>query len=109
MKPSRVTLLRLGFALLLAISGYLYYQTQAIDVDTQNQVVPALRELKQLDAEWNANILKARVGLLSNYDPVTTPLPLVRQLRERLIRSVKMTHGGTLEGALYDMEKAFVE
>jgi diguanylate cyclase (GGDEF)-like protein len=109
MKPSRVTLLRLGFVMLLSISGYLYYQTQAIDVDMQNQVMPALRELKQLDAEWNSNILKARVGLLSNYDPVTTPLPHVRRLRERLIRSVKMTHGGTLEEALYGMESAFVE
>ena len=109
MKPSRVTLLRLGLVLLLSVSGYLYYQTQAIDLDMQNEVVPALRELKQLDAEWNTNILKARVGLLSNYDPVTTPLPHVRQLRERLIRSVKMTHGGALEEALYGMENAFVD
>jgi diguanylate cyclase len=109
MKAPRVTWLRLGFVILLSISGYLYYQTQAIDVDMQNQLVPALRELKQLDAEWNSNILKARVGLLSNYDPVTTPLPYVRQLRERLIRGVKMSHGGTLEEALYGMEKAFVE
>ncbi|HYD62955.1 MAG TPA: DAHL domain-containing protein [Noviherbaspirillum sp.] len=109
MKPPRVTLLGLGFAVLLAISGYLYYQTQAINVDVQNQLVPALRELKQLDAEWNTNILKARVGLLNNYDPVTTPLPHVRQLRERLIRGVKMAHGGALEEALYGMEMAFVE
>jgi diguanylate cyclase len=109
MKARGVSLLYASFTALLAISGYLYYQTQAIDVDMQNQLVPALRELKQLDAEWTTDILKSRVGLHSNYDPLTTPLGSVRQLREHLMRNVKMAHGGTLEEALHSMEKGFVD
>ena len=109
MKSPRILLLWLGFAVLAAISGYLYYKTQAIGADVQSQLVPALRELKQLDAEWNTDILKSRVGLHRNYDPVTTPLPAARQLRELLISGVKTAHGSKLEEALYGMEQAFVD
>ncbi|WP_420472931.1 DAHL domain-containing protein [Noviherbaspirillum sp. ST9] len=109
MKSPRSAPLWLGFAALLAISGYLYYQTQAIDTEMQNEVVPALRELKQLDAEWNTNILQSRVGLHSNYDPLTTPLPAVRQLRERLVRGIRMGQGSSLKEAVHAMEQAFAD
>ncbi|OWW18818.1 DAHL domain-containing protein [Noviherbaspirillum denitrificans] len=109
MKPPRIPLLWLGFAALLAVSGYLYYRTQALDTDMQAEFVPALRELKQLDAEWNAAILKSRVGLHSNYDPVSTPMPAVRHLRERLVATVRMGQGSELQEALYAMEQAFEE
>lgn len=105
----RIALILAAFTILLAVSAYLYFQTRAINVDLQNEIVPALRELKALDAEWDANILKSRVGINNNYDPLTTPLQQARALRERLIRRVKMTEGDALEAALYGMEKSFAD
>ncbi len=105
----RMLLIACSFIALLMVSAFLYSKTQAIDVEVQNQIVPALRELKRLDAEWNADVLKSRVGINSNYDAITAPLQEVRELRERLIHGVQMVHGGALEAALYRMENAFVD
>jgi diguanylate cyclase (GGDEF)-like protein len=112
MKQPRLSYLALivaAFFILLAVSVYLYIQTRAINVQLQNEIVPALRELKTLDAEWDANILKSHVGINSNYDPLTTPLRKAHALRARLLRSVEVTEGGTLETALHAMESAFVD
>ncbi len=107
MRHPRALLLCLGFIVLSALSGFLYYRTQAIDIDVQDHVLPVLRELKQLDAEWNANVLKSRIGINSNYDPVTTLLQHLHALRARLRQGVDMAQGNALETASHQLEVAF--
>lgn len=107
MRHPRILLLCLGFFLLSALSGFLYYRTQAIDIDVQDHVLPVLRELKQLDAEWNANVLKSRIGINNNYDPVTTLLQHLHTLRDRLRQGVDLAQGNALEAALHQLEVAF--
>lgn len=70
---------------LLAVLGVLFMQTRVIDFDTNNEIVAALRELKQVDAEWNVDVLRAKTGLSSNYDKVASPLPLIESLKSALI------------------------
>lgn len=108
MKRTGIALIGAAFLALLAVSGHLYIRTQAIDAAMQNQVMAALRELKQLDADWNTNILMARAGMHNNYDPLSAPLPHVRALRERLAIRVKMAHSGLLQEPFDSMERAFV-
>ncbi|WP_229425298.1 hypothetical protein [Massilia sp. Se16.2.3] len=57
--------LRWGVAAALALVGllaFLYTRTTGVDVDTQNRVMFDLHELQQLDAEWDANLLRAHIG-----------------------------------------------
>ena len=72
---------------LVAVLGVLYMQTRAIDFNKDNEVVSALRELQQVDAQWNVDVLRARADLTNNYDQVASPLSLVRSLKESLIRN----------------------
>lgn len=97
------------FFALMGVLGFLYYKTQVLDLDIQNQVVLDLRVLKQLDAEWNVNILKSRIGLNSDYDPVTAPLRHVRVLQERLAVALKVTRGKTPRVVLDKFNMAFAE
>lgn len=108
MKRTGLVLIGAVLVALLAVPAFLYERTQALNAATQNQVMAALRELKQLDAEWNANILKARAGMHNNYDPLSAPLPHVRALRQRLTTSVRTAHAALLQERLDSMERAFV-
>jgi signal transduction histidine kinase len=72
---------------LVAVLGVLYMQTRAIDFNKDNEIVSALRELQQVDAQWNVDVLRARADLTNNYDQVASPLSLVRSLKESLIRN----------------------
>jgi signal transduction histidine kinase len=71
---------------LVAVLGVLYMQTREIDFEANNEILSALRELKQIDAEWNVDVLRAKTGLANNYDKVASPLPLVESLKESLAR-----------------------
>jgi signal transduction histidine kinase len=69
---------------LVAALGFLLVQTRAVDFDTHNEILSSLRELKQMDAEWNVDVLRAKTGLSSNYDKVANPLPLIESLKTTL-------------------------
>ena len=38
---------------LVAILGFLFSQTRNVDFDAHNDIIGNLRQLKQIDAEWN--------------------------------------------------------
>jgi diguanylate cyclase len=105
----RALLIVLGFAVLLAAAVFLYRKTEAINLDTQNDIVRSLRDLKRLDAEWNANVLKARVGIAANYDAVAMTQLEIRALRETLAHNVRPIRDAALDSALKAMEAAFTE
>ena len=69
---------------LVAVLGFLLVQTRAVDFDVHNEILSSLRELKQVDAEWNVDVLRAKTGLASNYDKVASPLPLIESLKTTL-------------------------
>ena len=97
------------FLMLMGVFGFLFYRTQAVDIDAQNRVILDLRLLKQLDAEWNANILRSRIGLNNDYDPVTAPLRVVRELQERLQNALVLTRGQSAAAVLERFNKAWAE
>jgi two-component system, NtrC family, sensor kinase len=79
---------QLGAALLALVLGLvlalLIGKTRAVDFDAHNEIVTTLRKLKQVDAEWNVDVLRSRTGLNTHYDPVASPLPLIASLEEAL-------------------------
>lgn len=79
---------RLGYTvagiLLVAVLGFLVAMTRAVNFDANSEIVSTLRDLKQLDAEWNVDVLRSKTGLSNSYDPVSSPLPLIESLDNQL-------------------------
>lgn len=78
---------------LIAGLGVLLMQTRSIDVAAHNEFLTDLRQLKQVDAEWNVDVLRSKTGLASNYDQVASPLPVIDSLKTRV-----QQEGATLWG-----------
>lgn len=77
------TLLKLiGFAALCAGLALLYRETLGIDPAQRDKIAAMLRELKQLDAEWDVNVLRSKTGLNKNYDPLARPQTAALQVLE---------------------------
>ncbi len=77
----------LGFAAaatLIAVLVVLVAQTRNVDLDAHNRIVGTLREMKQLDAEWNTEVLRSKTGFSENYDAVAKPLAQLAELESRL-------------------------
>jgi two-component system, NtrC family, sensor kinase len=74
----------LGATGLLAAFGVLFMQTRAVNFDAHNEIISSLRTLKQVDAEWNSDVLRTKTGLSSDYDRVASPLPLIESLKGTL-------------------------
>ncbi|MGB8702326.1 MAG: DAHL domain-containing protein [Thermosynechococcaceae cyanobacterium] len=70
-----------GVLLVLAI---LWSKSLAINVERHNQYLANLRQMQYLGAHINQNILQARAGVLSSYDPIVNDLASLKQLQTDL-------------------------
>ncbi len=109
MNAWRRLLFSMGFLLLMGILAFLYYRTQALDIEQQNQVMLDLRGLRQVDVEWNANVLRSRIGLNNDYDPVTAPLRAVRELQDRLQKALSLTRGKSATLMLNRFNRSYID
>ncbi len=83
--PNKARILNIALAAALVGGlGYLVVKTRSVDFDTHSNVVNTLRQLKQVDAEWNVDVLKSKTGFNASYDPVASPLPLIESLEGAL-------------------------
>ena len=64
---------------LISMLGFLYVRTQTHDAVAYFANVAILRQLKQLDARWELNVLKSRMGIDLNYDSLVDPLTDLNQ------------------------------
>jgi len=95
MKVSRrLSLLLLsGMTVLLAsILLFLYLKSSSDQTSTYTESRDLIRQIKQLDAQWETEILKARIALVHNYDPLVSPLTEMSRLWERF-DSIESRHG----------------
>ncbi|MCB1907512.1 MAG: hypothetical protein KDH15_09105 [Rhodocyclaceae bacterium] len=77
----------LGFAAaatLIAVLIVLVALTRSVDLEAHNRIVATLREMKQLDAEWNTEVLRSKTGFSEHYDAVARPLAQLASLESRL-------------------------
>jgi len=87
-------------ALLLAsILTLLYVRTQGHESNYFEKVA-LLRQLKQLDARWELDVLKSRTGVETNYDFLVDPLVEFSQLQSELGRLLPYRLNGTSSDAL---------
>ncbi|MGF6590028.1 DAHL domain-containing protein [Pseudomonas sp. 2835] len=73
-------LLATGAALLASVLVYLYLMSKADESDTYAQARDLIRQIKQNDSQWENEILKARITINYNYDPLVAPLLEMKRL-----------------------------
>jgi signal transduction histidine kinase len=74
-----------GLTLVLgSILAFLYSGMQGHDAADYFQNVALLRQIKQLDAEWELNTLKSKIGIHTDYDPLVDPLTTLHELQQQL-------------------------
>lgn len=77
MKTSRLaSLLTLsGIALIMAsVLVFLYLKSVGDQSTTYTESRDLIRQIKQLNSQWDVEVLKARIALTHNYDPLVAPL-----------------------------------
>lgn len=69
---------------LASILAFLYVKTQSHSASDYFENVAVLRQLKQLDARWELDVLKSKMRLDMSYDSLVDPLADLTQLQEKL-------------------------
>lgn len=82
-----------GVALLLASTLlFLYLKSSSDQTATYAESRDLIGRIKQLNAQWETEILKARIAISHNYDPLVAPLNEMTQLWEQF-ETKETNHG----------------
>lgn len=84
MRLWRIAGISLVLLALVGLLAYLYVKTQAVSMEQQNRISLYLGELRELDAQWNVDVLRSRQGINKNYDAITDPLTRIRTVEDLL-------------------------
>jgi signal transduction histidine kinase len=84
--PARALPLPLLMVGLALASALLFFYVRANDYEPASHFVDvaALRQLKQIDSDWDAAMMKARIGMLRQYAPISPSEQEVSALRGQL-------------------------
>ncbi|HEX6703367.1 MAG TPA: DAHL domain-containing protein [Albitalea sp.] len=97
-------------ALLLAalVAGwlYLYTHSHAVNADAQSEVLAMLKDLKQMDSDWSANVLRSHTDINLDYDALTEPLRPFADGLSGLKERVQPLANPAVDAALDDIGKA---
>lgn len=96
----RAALLALLPLALVAGWLYLYAHSHAVDTDEQNRTLVRLKDLKQLDSDWSANVLRSHADINPNYDALAEPLARFASELATLREPVQGAHDGGIADAL---------
>ncbi len=83
MNKTKILAVLIGTAL-IAVLVVLVAKTRSVALEAHSETISTLREIKQLDAEWNTAVLRAKTGFSSNYDAVAAPLARIASLEAEL-------------------------
>ncbi|MGE8485108.1 DAHL domain-containing protein [Pseudomonas sp. FP1740] len=91
--PRRNLALLAAVAVLLASTLlFLYLKSSSNETSTYAESRDLIGRIKQLNAQWETEILKARIAISHNYDPLVAPLSEMTRLWERF-ESMESNHG----------------
>jgi len=91
--PRRNLALLAAVAVLLASTLlFLYLKSSSNETSTYAESRDLIGRIKQLNAQWETEILKARIAISHNYDPLVTPLSEMTRLWQRF-ESMESNHG----------------
>lgn len=84
----RFTQFVLGLVTVLLASTlvFLYLKAARDQTASYTQSRDLIRQLQQLNAQWDSEVLKARIAITHNYDPLVTPLTEMTRIWAELNR-----------------------
>lgn len=107
LKPRRrLQLAGLAVLVLALLLAYFYIRSEGTDPEVRNDVMLNLRELEKLDAEWDANILRAHIGRAPATPHLTTQLPRMHDLLARLGAVVPEAAGPSVDKSYTQLRDA---
>jgi diguanylate cyclase (GGDEF)-like protein len=107
LKPRRrLQLAGLAVLVLALLLAFFYIRSEGTDPEVRNDVMLNLRELEKLDAEWDANILRAHIGRAPATAQLTTQLPRMRELLNRLGAAVPEAANPSVDTAYTQLRDA---
>ena len=77
-------LLATATLLLASVLVFLYIKSTTDQTSRYTESRDLIRQMQQLNAQWDSEVLKARIALTHNYDPLVTPLTQINRLWEEL-------------------------
>jgi two-component system, NtrC family, sensor kinase len=83
----------------LALLALLYDKSQGADPVARAAVQDTLRQMHQLDSDWNVAVMSAKVGLNESYDPLTAPVAQIAAELRRIERSLMPPELASLRAA----------
>ena len=93
--------------LLAAILAFLFFKTQGADVKRSGEVLAALRQLKQIDARWDVDVLRSRAELHPQSLPAEDPRPLLARLQKDLAAAAQSLESAVLAQGLPGLTRDF--
>lgn len=103
----RVLLAGLAVGFMSVVLAFLYVRSEAVDPEIRNSVKLNLRELEKLDAEWDANVLRAHTGRAAAQPDLEAQLPRMHDLMARLGEALPVTTGTGARAAYEQLQAAF--
>ncbi len=109
--PKRLTWLPMAALGLLLASAlvFLYAKTRDYDPSSYFENIALLRQIKQLDARWELDAMKSKIGINKTYDPLVDPLLDLGNLQRQLDAAGSGQNGGDarlLENGIKAFESA---
>lgn len=95
-------------ALLALLAGwiYLYVHSHTVDTAEQNRVLAQLAQMKQLDSDWSADVLRSHADINPNYDALAEPLARFADGLAGLRERAAAAHDTSLDDALAEVGTA---
>lgn len=106
-KAVRHALMGAGALLLAGTLGYLYIKTQGADIKRSNEVLAVLRELKEIDARWDVDVLRSRTEFAPEQVPAADHGPALSRAGKELAAAAQALGSPVLARGLPDLTSAF--
>ncbi len=101
--------LQLGSAAVVVLTlllVFLFLRSEGVDPEENNRVMLELRELGELDAEWDASVLRAHIGRGPGEERLLDPARRMRELHEQVGQALPMARGKAAHQAYADLARA---
>lgn len=101
LRPLPLALLTL---LLFSGLGLIYWKSEAYSAATQTRIAEDLRQLEALDAEWGLDVWRAKDGVTSDYDKLSSPQEKLMQLLSSIDSELGRIEDPALKQAQADLK-----
>ncbi|WP_223542187.1 DAHL domain-containing protein [Pseudomonas sp. BF-RE-26] len=101
-------LLALVAVLLASTLVFLYFKSNSEQTVTYSESRDLIRLMKQQDAQWENEVLKSRVAISHNYDPLVSPMNEMNRLWEQF-DTMESGHGRNDSRQWNDAHEAFLQ